>query len=73
MFQADEKSRLCAFFSCTTGLTSRRDGPQGCDDGSPATADAGATSKITAHLDEGMLGCCRVGSGTLTVGSLATT
>jgi hypothetical protein len=89
VFDADPGSQMCAFFSCTTGVTSRPD-VHGCDDGDvvavvDAAVDAGddagvdagddgsvdggsSSSVFPSHLQEGMLGCCRKGSGSLVVG-----
>ena len=79
VFTADSNSRICAFFSCATGVTSRPD-VHGCDDGDAAMPDSGvsvgdagvdggpAAAVFPSHLQEGMLGCCRVGSGSMIVG-----
>jgi hypothetical protein len=48
-FTGDDQSVICLFASCDYG---------------PTTLD-GCPAGITQHLEEGMLGCCRTGSGTL--------
>jgi len=66
-FSADDGSQLCAFFSCSYGLTSLEGAECSGTDAKPV-ADGGASSTpVRSHLDEGTLGCCRKGSGTLRV------
>jgi hypothetical protein len=76
VFDADSGSQVCVFLSCATGVTSRPD-VHGCDDADgpkDGSTDAGTDGDVTAapvtaaHLQEGMLGCCHHGSGSMIVG-----
>ncbi len=62
IFTGDDDSEICLFASCDYGPT----GLAGCSGDAPAP-DGGtsAPSVFAAHLAEGMLGCCRRGSGTV--------
>ena len=52
--KADSSTEVCFFGSCDYGITNR----SGCT----------GASASTAHLEEGMLGCCITGTGTFTTG-----
>ena len=51
--------RLCLFAACDTGKT----GLVGCD----GSLSPGGQKGVPNHMPEGVLGCCRVGQGTLSV------
>ena len=59
-FVGDDDSEICLFVSCDYGPT----GLAGCP-GEVTAAGTGDPAILRAHLAEGMLGCCRRGSGTL--------
>jgi len=52
--KADATTEVCFFGSCDYGVTNR----SGC----------GGANARTAHLEEGMFGCCITGTGTFTTG-----
>jgi len=61
MVHADDGSEICLFASCELGPTGLIGCPGEVTDASPG----GDPTIVRTHLAEGMLGCCRRGSGLL--------